>query len=213
MGEDEDPLLVAHHDVRQTITVVVHRLHLGANPRSVVDDVGHEVYRPVGPSLQLEPVKHRRGAGVGIARRPMCPETLAGHDVLESVAIDVHQINAMELAELHAVGVLRDLLVHDDVLLEVNLRADLRLLIPGQSIPVGREAGDHIIQPIAVHVVGIHLRAAQAEGNSVVLPHRVTSKRGRLLPPTILFEQIHTAVAVDVTHTETVGEPVVLLVG
>ena len=118
---------------------------------------------------ELEPVEHRRVVAVRIARASVRPEALAGDDVLEPVAVHVDEVDGVHLGELHAVCVVLRLLVHDDVLAEFDLAALAILLVPRQAEAVRGERGDDVVQAVAVHVVGIHLRAAGA--------HRLRVKR------------------------------------
>src|SRR5580700_1393972 len=44
-------------------------------------------------------------------------------------------------------------------------------------------------------------------------PHRVARERSRLLPPAVLFEKVHAAVAIDIAEAEAVGEFVPVALG
>ena len=114
---------------------------------------------------RFEPVKDGSRIAVGIARAAVGPETLAGHDVFEAVAVHVDEINGMGLRENHAVLVrLRSffsrLLVQDDMFFESNLTVLADLLEPSQAVAVRSETCDHVVFAVAIHVVGEHVRAA-----------------------------------------------------
>ena len=115
----------------------------------------------------------------------------------------------MELREGDAEAVLAGFLVHEDVGLELRAAggvALLELLIPGEAVAVRRERGDDVVQPVAVHIVGEHLRAARREEGLVELPHRVANERRGLLEPAAATEQVHAPVAVHIADAEAVGE-------
>ena len=75
------------------------------------------------------------------------------------------------------------------------------------------DAGDDIVQAVAVHVAGIHLRAAGAELERMKRPHRIARERLRLFPPAVLFQQVRATVAIHVAHAHAVGEFAILVVG
>ena len=175
-----------------------------------------EVDGLVGTTDQLEPVEHRIGHRLGVARRAVRPETFAGDDVLQAVAIHVDEIDRMDLGELHAVAVLARLFVDEDVLGELDLAVFLlrQLFIPGEAETMRRKAGDDVVPPVAVHIIGIHLRAAvgRGEGELVLLPNRISGQRRGLFPPTVFFQQVHLPVTVHITDAEAMGELMVFVV-
>src|SRR5262245_38498733 len=72
-----------------------------------------------------------------------------------------------------------------------------------------REAGDDVVQAVAVHVVGKHLRAASGrEWHLVLLPNWITGEGRRLFPPAVLLHDVELAVAIHVTVAVAVVEPV-----
>ena len=93
-------------------------------------------------------------------------------------------------------------------LLEDRLAVDLGLLVPGEAEVVGREAGDDVVDAVAVDVVGVHLRAAVGRGERrfVKLPANRVRLLLRLLEPTRRDEDVLQAVAVDVADAEAVAE-------
>src|SRR5439155_21773544 len=107
--------------------------------------------------------ENRRRTRLGVAGGAMRPKPFAGNDVLDAVAIDIDEIERVKLSELDAIFILARELVHEGVLLEGDLVALTNLLELGHTILMGLEAGDHIVEPVAVHVIDIHLRAALAE--------------------------------------------------
>ena len=85
---------------------------------------------------------------------------------------------------------------------------------------MGRQAGDDIVESIAVDVVREQLGAAdryarvsRTERKRVKFPHRIARQRGRLLPPTGAFQQVGPAVPVDVTDAEAMRVLVVVVIG
>ena len=173
IAEDERALLVADNKVRPAIAVHVRDADLPAHAGVVVNEVRHPVHGLVGVAREAEPVEHRRVRRAGVGTGTVRPEALAGDDVLQPVAVHVHQLDGVQLRESDAVAVLAGFLVHEDVGLELNLAvgiALLELLIPREAVAVRRERGDDVRQAVAVHVIGIHLRAARGEEGLVELP-------------------------------------------
>src|SRR5678815_2924173 len=91
---------------------------------------------------ELEPVEHRFGIAVRIARAAMRPKAFARDDVLESVAVHVDERERVRLGKLHAVFV--RLITHDEVLAKGRLVALAYLLEPRQTEGVRGETRDHI---------------------------------------------------------------------
>src|SRR5205814_1484718 len=89
--EDKDPLLVRHDDVGQLIAVEIVDDELRANAGVVVDFVWREGRYAVSVFLGLEPIEHRRLVRTGLAAA-VRPPALAGDEVLEAVAVDVHEM-------------------------------------------------------------------------------------------------------------------------
>ena len=213
----ERPLLVADDDVRKAITIRVRRDDLRAHTRVVVDLIRDPVHGLVRAARELEPIHDRRRRRFLVATGTVCPEAFAGDDVFQAIAVDVHEIYRVKLREAHAIIVERRrrvafLRLHDVVLGEEDFAvaiALLELLEPREAVAVRREAGDHVVQSVAVHVVGVHLRAAvrRREGNLVLLPHRIARQRLRLLPPTVLLHDVQLAVAIHVAKAVAVIEP------
>ena len=209
---NERPLLVPHHDVRQAITVDVARDHLRAHAGIVIDEIRDEIHALVRAPRQLEPIEHRLVIAIRITRASVRPETFTRHDILHAIAIHIDEIDRVNLRELHAVFILLQLLVHEDVLAELDLRALAHLLIPRQPEAMRAQPRDDVIQPVTIHVVGIHLRTAHAHRLRVKGPHRIAHERRRLFPPTILLQQIHPPIAIDVPHAHAVREILILVV-
>ena len=63
----------------------------------------------------------------------------------EPVFIHVDESDGMDLGELHAVCALAGVLVHDDVLAELDLVALAILLEPGEAELVGGQCRDDVI--------------------------------------------------------------------
>src|SRR4051812_21022760 len=90
---------------------------------------------------------------------------------------------------------------------ELRFTFSLELLIPGESKTMRREAGDHIVQPIAIYVVRIHLRTAwAAELEGVFGPLRISGERLGLFPPAVFLEQIGAAIAIHISPAKTMCE-------
>ena len=138
----------------------------------------------------------------------MRPVTLAGDDVVDPVAVDIRDVDGMNLRERHAIGAVGRLLADD----EPALKGPLAILanpgpVPGQAPAMGREARDHVAEAVAIDVPHEHLRAAGAcERNRMPLPQRIVRERLRLPPPAAFLEKIRPAVAVDIADAQTVGE-------
>ena len=86
----------------------------------------------VRPPDDFKPVKNCWRVRVGIAVGAMCPKSFPGDNVLYTVAIHVDQVDRVELRKYDAVFVLLRLLVHHDMLFELNLAILLfaELLVP-----------------------------------------------------------------------------------
>src|SRR5690606_15178892 len=112
----------------------------------------------------------------------------------------------MKLGERHTAGVPVAKTLHYHVLDEADV-AGLApfLLVPGKTVSVPLERGDHIVQAVAVDVPNPYPRAAAAtlgrriapKGDRVILPQARTAG-GRLSPPTVRRQKIIASVAVDV---------------
>src|SRR6266567_6672328 len=59
------------------------------------------------------------------------------------------------------------------MLAESNFPVSFDLLEPRQPVAVGGDAGDHVVQPVAIHVVHQHLRAPGPESIGMFLPVRL----------------------------------------
>ena len=101
----------------------------------------------------------------------------------------------MDLAEAPAVGVVFLGLAEDDVLGEGGVGV---LFEPRESIAVGFDARDDVVTTVLVHVVDMHLGSAYAEGRLMELPCAGGGEVLGLFIPTVGFEDVHAAVAVDV---------------
>ena len=147
----------------------------------------------------------------------MRPIPFARDDVLQAVAIHIHQLKGVQFGKADAVLVGNALLlgVKDDVWLEGGSFALADLFIPDQSESVRCETGDDVVHSVAVHIVSVHLRAAvrvRVEGKRVELPHRIAGQRFRLFPPAVLFHQVLAAIAIHVAHAHPVRESLVFVV-
>src|ERR1017187_2864583 len=116
----------------------------------------------------------------------------------------------MRLRELDAVTVLRSVFVEDDVLAEGDVAILAHLLIPGEPIAVAVDAGDDIVQAVAVDVIDEHLRGSGREGERMLDPDGIVGQRSRLFPPGVLLDDVNPAIAVDVAGTDAVGVPLVV---
>ena len=99
------------------------------------------------------------------------------------------------------------------MLRERDLAVLLELFVPDQSVAVRGEARDHVVQTVAVDVVGIHLGATLRERKLVKRPNRIARQRSRLLPPTILLQQVEPPVSVHVANAHAVSKLAILVVG
>src|SRR5262245_460617 len=97
--EQEDALLVGDHNVEQLVAIEVIDNELCANTRVVINGVREEGDDAVGRLLGLEPVEHRGHVGTLLALSAVRPVTLAGHQVLDAVAIDVNAVHRMRLGD------------------------------------------------------------------------------------------------------------------
>src|SRR4030095_5746917 len=69
------------------------------------------------------------------------------------------------------------------------------------------QTGDDIVKTVTVDIIGVHLRAARAEIHLVLLPCRIAGERCRLLPPSVLLENVFAAVAVHIAVSIAMIEP------
>src|SRR5262249_49085573 len=135
----------------------------------------------------------------------MRPPALAGYEVFQAVAVDVHAVHGMrfgqEIAEQH--------LALED---RLGLVAALQV---GPDAELVRRAADDVGPAITVDVVGEHVGAGLSKGeilflaideaNRVELPGFVLD-RGRLLPPAAGANDIELAVAVEIADAQAVRE-------
>src|SRR3954452_9434403 len=81
---------------------------------------------------------------------------------------------------------------------------------PGQTIRVSRLARQNVVATVAVHIEGIHLSAATLRKlHRVEFPEFFLRASFGLSPPAVLFQEIHTAIVVDVPNSQAVGETLV----
>ena len=113
----------------------------------------------------------------------VCPKPFSGNQVFQTVTVHIHQVNRVQLRPGNAVGVRFGLGIENEVLLELDfafviLRA--QLLVPGQSVTVGRQCRNHIRPSVAIHVVGVHLRTARRrELKRVKIPDGISGQAGQ----------------------------------
>ena len=203
--QDVRPLHPTGHDVGQLVTIKITHCQLPTDARFVIGEVRHPVDALLAAD-QLEPICHR----AGIPQRRLAvmrPIGLACHNVLQAVTVDVVQSHRVRLGEQHAVGTVLGLLSHDQVFFEGDLISVLQLLKPSQAKRVGGQTGDHIVVAVAVNVVGEHVGPAKSgELELVECPQRIALDRFRLLVPATLRDDIVPAIAVDITHSQSMPE-------
>src|SRR5665213_141414 len=207
--EDERALFVGRHDGGVFVAVDGLGEHLGADARIVVDFVGGPRHLAV-VAFKLEPIEYRRRMRLCVAVGAVGVIALAGDDVLEAVAVNVHEVDGVHLGDLHALRVFGFVVADDDVLLEA---AVFLLLEPGQAVAVGFDAGDNVGPAIAVDVIGEHLRAAAAEVGGVKRPLRVAAQVGGLLVPAVMNHEIVFPVPIYVAEAHAVGESLIVFFG
>src|SRR6266568_7755242 len=93
------------------------------------------------------------------------------------------------------------------MLAESNFPVSFDLLEPRQPVTVRGDAGDHIVQPVAFHVVHQHLRATGPESKGMFFPNRIVGQRRGLFPPAVLLKEVNASVAVDVAVAQSVRKP------
>jgi hypothetical protein len=82
------------------IAVDVAHHHFGADAGIGVNQMGNELGGMIRPAHQLEPIQHRRLIGLRVgAVLAVRPKALAGHDVLQPVAVDVRQRDGVRLGK------------------------------------------------------------------------------------------------------------------
>ena len=138
--------------------------------------------------------------------RPVC---LSGDDVLQSVAVHVHQRDRVRLGEEDAVRTLFSFVADDDVLLERDRIAIFRLLEPREAIRVSRQTRDDVVVAVTIHVVSEHVGSTRpGELELVTRPERIAFDRLRLLVPAPFPDHVLPTVTIDVADTEAVSERV-----
>src|SRR5262249_27955422 len=132
-----------------------------------------EVSLAFGRANEPEPVEHGWIVGFGIAAvRTMRPKAFAGDDVFESVAVNINQVHGVELSKGDAITVGCGTFIQDGVLAKTDLAVLLDLFIPGKAIAMSVDAGDDVVEAIAIDVIDIHLRAPGGEGIRMFDPDR-----------------------------------------
>src|SRR6187549_1295499 len=98
---------------------------------------------------------------------------------------------------------------HDLVLDEADCAGRVaNLLEPANTPAMGFKRSDHVVEAVAIHVKGKHLRGGAAGVSSSVSKLRgmerpgAADARGRLLPPAIADQAILPTVAVDVANPD-----------
>jgi hypothetical protein len=142
------------------------------------------------------------------------PPALARDHVQQPVAVDVAEVERVELGEADPVRALRGRVVHQAVLDERHGVALAHVLEPREPEVVRREGGDDVAVPVPVDVGDQHLRSALAvaELERVEDPDRIGSatrgseRAGRLLVPAFLPQDVLLPVAVEVADAEPVRE-------
>src|SRR5690242_20499970 len=87
------------------------------------------------------------------------------------------------------------------------------LLVPGQPIAMGVDTSNYVIHTVAIDVINQHLRRSISKMVSVLCPNRVAGERLRLLPPTVLFEDVGAPVAIDIPGPNSVRESLIFALG
>src|SRR5436853_232059 len=133
--------------------------------------------------------------------------SFAGDDVGQTVAVHVRDRNGMELREAQGIRIHIRFVGKNLVLGPGYLSLTIfLLLIPSEPIAMCGGAGDHVVEPIAVDIKGVHLRAADAELGRMILPLRLTLQGLGLLPPPFGFEDVISAIAIDIAPSESMRE-------
>ena len=115
---DEDPLLVGDDDVGEAVAGRIGRRHLDADAGVVVDELRDELRLAGSGAGGAEPIEDRRGRRLRITVGAVGPEALAGDDVVESVAVDVGDVDGVDLGEDGAVGAVGGFLTSDRTVVE-----------------------------------------------------------------------------------------------
>ena len=206
---NEDSLFVGDDKVGQAVAGRIGRGHLNADAGVVVDELRDELRLAGGGTGAAEPIEHRRGRRLRITVGTVGPESLAGDDVVEAVAVDIGDVDGVDLGEDGAVRAVGGFLTGDRPVVERPAAVGALLLLPPtQAVAMGGETRDHVVESVAIDVANVHLGAPGAgEGDGVEGPQRVAGKRRGLLPPAVLLEDVRLAVAVDITNAHAVREP------
>src|SRR5262245_942660 len=146
-----------------SVAVRIRHADLTAHAGVVVNEMGHPIGTSIFASHELEPVQDGRRFWIGITGWAMRPKAFAGDDILESIAVQIHEFDRVQLGKSDTVTVFIRFLIHENVALKLGMTLCVlfaELLVPGQPITVRRNAGDYIVQTVAVDIVSVHLRAA-----------------------------------------------------
>src|ERR1700734_1063661 len=86
----------------------------------------------------------------------------ADDEVWNAVSIDVSHPRAMQFGERDPTRILRLVVIHDHVPDKRDIAIGRPFLLePGQPETMGFKRSDYVVQPVAVHVVDRHRRAAR----------------------------------------------------
>ncbi len=140
------------------------------------------------------------------------PEPLARDKVFDPVAVDIDKGQTMHLRQLKTCGIACRRLRENRVAEKQPVVAFASLFKPGQPPAVGVLNGDDILVTITVEVVGKHLCPAGLCELRVVKREHVSGFHW-LLPPTVGFEDIGAAIAIDVADTQAMGEATITTLG
>src|SRR2546423_12415793 len=121
--------------------------------------MGDEIDRAMLGANQLEPIQDRRFIRFRIsAFVTVGPEALSRHNVLQTDPVNIDQSEGVKLCEGDAVGVWFRLAIENQMFFESNVSVLLDLLLPGEPVTMTVQAGYHIIQPISIDIINMHLR-------------------------------------------------------
>ena len=157
--------------------------------------------------LCFQPIDDGRSQRVRITLATMGEVSFPGDHIHDAVSIDVCKIDGMELAEIHTLGIFLRLGSEDSVGLKFDLTAGIPALIfePEESVAMREFRAENIIVPIAVEIIGEHLRASRAAELHLVLRPFETRVLG-LFPPAIFFQQVDAAIAIHIAIAQAVRE-------
>ena len=92
---DENALLVSQDNIGEPIAIDIPGHNLRAHAGIIIDAMRDEVHAP-RLAREFKPIQHRLIVAVGIPHPAMRPKAFPSHNVLQTIAIHINEIDGVE---------------------------------------------------------------------------------------------------------------------